>query len=356
MTKMQFEIAGDAVGAEAPCFIIAEAGVNHNGDLGRARTLIDVAADAGANAVKFQTFRSDRVVAPTARKARYQAETTGDGSNQLSMIRELELDLGAFDALRAHAKARGIIFLSTPFDHDSVDYLSAAQVPAFKVGSGDITNVPLLRDIACRGRPVILSTGMSTLAEVDEAVGVLETAGCAALALLHCVSSYPTVPAEANLRAMATLRGAFGRPVGFSDHTIGTDIALASVALGAAILEKHFTLDKGLPGPDHRASLEPDELARMVTSIRAVESALGDGRKAPVESEADCRAVARRSLFLLDDVAPGETIHSTKIVALRPGGGISPIDTDAVCGRQAARPIKGGEMLQWQDLAAIASS
>lgn len=353
MSKYSFEIAGVGVGGDAPCFIIAEAGVNHNGDLARARALVDVAADAGADAVKFQTFKADQIVAPAARKARYQVETTGDNGNQLSMIRGLELDYGAFDALRDHAAARGIIFLSTPFDHDSVGYLSEAQVPAFKVGSGDITNVPLLRDIASRGRPVILSSGMSTLAEVDEAVAVLESAGCEELALLHCVSSYPTAPAEVNLRAMATMAQAFGRPVGFSDHTIGGDIALASVAMGAALLEKHFTLDKTLPGPDHRASLEPDELARMVASIRAVESAFGDGRKVPAPSEADCRAVARRSLFVLDDVAAGETINPAKVVALRPGGGISPREADSVCGRRAARAIRGGEMLQWQDLEAV---
>ncbi|MHA1572213.1 MAG: N-acetylneuraminate synthase [Alphaproteobacteria bacterium] len=356
MSKTRFEIAGRGVGDGASCFVIAEAGVNHNGDLARARELIDVAADAGADAVKFQTFQSDQVVAPLAAKARYQAETTGDDGSQLSMIRGLELDYEAFDELRGHSADRDIIFLSTPFDHDSVRYLSQAKVPAFKVGSGDITNVPLLRDIAGRGRPVILSTGMSTLAEVDEAMSVVEAAGCEDVAILHCVSSYPTAPEEVNLRAMATMSQAFGRPVGFSDHTIGIDITLAAVAMGAALIEKHFTLDKTLPGPDHRASLEPGELVRMMAGIRAVESALGNGRKVPAESEADCRAVARRSLFVLDDVAPGEVINSAKVIALRPGGGISPRDADAVCGRRAARVIKGGEMLQWQDLEAVSAS
>ncbi len=356
MNKARFEIAGRGVGHEAPCFVIAEAGVNHNGDLARARELVDVAADAGADAVKFQTFRSDQVVAPSAAKARYQAETTGDDGSQLSMIRGLELDYEAFDELREHSSARGIIFLSTPFDHDSVRYLSEAKVPAFKVGSGDINNVPILRDIAGRGRPVILSTGMSTLAEVDEAVAVVEAAGCDDIAILHCVSSYPTAPEEVNLKAMATMRQAFGRPVGFSDHTIGIDITLAAVAMGAALIEKHFTLDKSLPGPDHRASLEPEELARMMTGIRAVESALGNGRKIPAASEADCRAVARRSLFVLEDVAPGDVIEPGKVIALRPGGGIPPREADAVCGRRAARAIKGGEMLQWQDLEAASSS
>ena len=203
---------------------------------------------------------------------------------------------------------------------------------------------------------MILSTGMSTLAEVDEAMSVVEAAGCADVAILHCVSSYPTAPEEVNLKAMATMGQAFGRPVGFSDHTIGIDITLAAVAMGAALIEKHFTLDKTLPGPDHRASLEPGELVRMMAGIRAVESALGSGRKVPAGSEADCRAVARRSLFVRDDVAPGEVIDSAKVIALRPGGGISPREADAVCGRRAARAIKGGQMLQWQDLEVASAS
>lgn len=346
----RFEIAGQAVGG-GRCFVIAEAGVNHNGDIAKARALIDAAVAAGADAVKFQTFKADRVISPSAPKAAYQRATTGSEESQLEMIRRLELSEAEFRQLKQHCNAKGIIFLSTPFDHPSVDFLDGLGVPAFKVPSGEITNLPLLGDIAGRAKPVVLSTGMSDMAEVERAVAALVSHGCPALAILHCVSNYPADPRDANLRAMATLRAKFGRPVGFSDHTAGIDIALAAVALGASVIEKHFTLDKALPGPDHRASLDPQELHALVGGIRRVEQALGDGVKQSKPSEADTRTIARRSLFLRDALPAGQDIAADLLVALRPAGGIEPDQLDQLIGRRAARDLSAGAMLQWSDLA-----
>lgn len=346
----RFEIAGQAVGG-GRCFVIAEAGVNHNGDIAKARGLIDAAVAAGADAVKFQTFKADRVISPSALKAAYQRATTGGEESQLEMIRRLELSEAKFRQLKQHCDAKGIIFLSTPFDHESVDFLDSLGVPAFKVPSGEITNLPLLGDIAGRAKPVVLSTGMSDMAEVERAVGALVSHGSPALAILHCVSNYPADPRDANLRAMATLRAKFGRPVGFSDHTAGIDIALAAVALGASVIEKHFTLDKTLPGPDHRASLDPQELQALVGGIRRVEQALGDGVKLAKPSEADTRTAARRSLFLRNALPAGRDIAADQLVALRPAGGIEPDQLDQLIGRRAARDLAAGDMLQWSDLA-----
>ena len=272
-----FDIGSARIGA-GRCFVIAEAGVNHNGDTEMAARLIDAAANAGADAVKFQTFRAEHVVSAHAPKAAYQRATTGDGEGQLDMVRALELPADSFGALKSHADRRGILFLSTPFDHGSVDLLHKLDVAAFKIASGEITNLPLLRHVAALGKPVILSTGMSYLSEVEAAVRALQSSGLDRLALLHCVSNYPADPADVNLRAMATLSAAFAVPVGYSDHTTGIEVALAAAARGAAVLEKHFTLDRASPGADHRASLEPAELTAMVAGIRRVESALGDGR------------------------------------------------------------------------------
>lgn len=343
-------IDGHEVGG-GRCFVVAEAGVNHNGDPALARRLIDEAAAAGADAVKFQTFRADRVVSPSAPKAAYQTANTGGAQSQLEMIRALELDGEQFAHLKAHCARRGILFLSTPFDEDSADLLRGLGVPAFKVPSGEITNLPLVRHVGGLGRPVILSTGMATLEEVGRAVDTLSAAGCPGLAILHCVSDYPAAPEDTNLRAMATLREAFGVPVGLSDHSEGIEIALAAVALGAAVIEKHVTLDKALPGPDHRASLDPGELRALVAGIRKVEAALGDGIKAPRPAEADTSAVARRSLFLRAGLGAGEDIRADNLVALRPAGGIPPDELERVVGRRAARDLEAGAMLRRSDLA-----
>jgi N-acetylneuraminate synthase/N,N'-diacetyllegionaminate synthase len=344
-------IAGRPIGRGHPCFVIAEAGVNHNGDVDRARALIDAAAGAGADAVKFQSFSADRLVTPAAAKAAYQRRTTDPAESQAAMLRALELSPDAQRALFAHARARGIVFMSSPFDPDSADLLAALPVPAFKLGSGEITNLPFLAYVAGKGLPVILSTGMSTLDEVVVAVDTIRGAGCRALAVLHCVSDYPARPEDANLHAMATLAAALAAPVGFSDHTPGIAVALAAVALGAAIVEKHLTLDRTLPGPDHAASLEPAELAALVAGVRAVEAALGDGVKAPRGAELANREVARRSLAAAVDIAAGEVIEAGMVTALRPGTGIPPGRLCDVVGRRTRRAVAAHALLAWDDLA-----
>lgn len=344
------EIAGRPVGPGHPCFVIAEAGINHNGDLAMARRLIEVAAEAGADAVKFQTFKAELVISPGAPKAAYQLAHTDPGESQLEMARGWQLDFDDFLGLQEICRACGVVFLSTPFDLPSLEFLDHAAVPAIKIASGEVTNFPLLRRAGATGRPVILSTGMSSLAEVEAAAAELRAGGCRDLVVLHCVSNYPADPRDANLRAMATLAAALGVPVGYSDHTAGLPVALAAVALGATMLEKHFTLDKSLPGPDHAASLDPAELGALIEGLRAVEAALGDGEKAPRLAEANTRQVARRSLFLVRDLAAGEPLEPDALVALRPAGGIAPNEIDDLTGRKAARSLPAGHMLQWPDL------
>jgi len=332
-------------------FIIAEAGVNHNGSLDRAFQLVDAAADAGADAVKFQTFKADSLVSRAAPKAQYQVATTGADESQHEMIRKLELDEAAHAALIAHCRERRIEFLSTPFDPESLELLAGKfGIARIKLSSGDITNAPLLLLAARSGKPVILSTGMSTLDEVAAALGVLAfgyreahakpsiaafdrcfatAEGRAALGdkvvLLHCTTEYPAPMADVNLRAMGTLRDAFGLPVGYSDHTPGIAIPTAAVALGAVVIEKHFTLDRSLPGPDHKASLEPDELKQMVRAIREVEAALGSPIKQPAPSELGNRPVARKSLVAARDIVMGEVFTPENLAVKRPGDGISPV-------------------------------
>ena len=348
---MSFRIGARAIGDEAACFVIAEAGVNHNGDAALAHRLIDAAVGTGADAVKFQTFRAERLAAPTAAKADYQARTTDAAESQLAMLQRLELTAADFAALKAHCEERGLIFLSTPFEEESADLLERLGVAAFKLPSGEVTNLPFLRHVARKGRPIILSTGMSEMAEVTAAVDAIAAAGPAPLALLHCTSAYPADPAESNLRAMGTLSAAFRVPVGFSDHTPGVAVAIAAAALGAAIIEKHFTLDRDLPGPDHKTSLEPGELATMVAGIRCAQLALGDGVKQPKPGESDTARIARKSLVALRDLAPGVVIEAGMIAAMRPGTGISPAMQKSVEGRRVARPVAAGTPLQWQDLA-----
>ncbi|HET6977572.1 MAG TPA: N-acetylneuraminate synthase [Pyrinomonadaceae bacterium] len=340
------QIANKLIGPQQPVFVIAEAGVNHNGDLKLARDLIDVAVDAGADAVKFQTFRADLLATSEAPKAEYQLQTTGNAESQFEMLQRLELSSDAHRELQAYCRERGILFLSTPFDEESVDLLDALGVPAFKISSGDLTNSPLLEYIAGKGKPVILSTGMSELSELIEAVSVLNLGGCENPILLHCVSNYPAEPAESNLRAMQTMRAAFDLPVGFSDHTEGLDVSLAAVALGACVIEKHFTLDRTLPGPDHRASLEPAELRQLVQSIRRIESALGNGRKVPTASEVETAKVARRSLFASVDIPAGATLKREMVMMRRPGTGLSPAILSTLVGQHAVRDIAAGTVLE----------
>lgn len=345
-------IAGRRVGPGLPCFVIAEAGVNHDGDLARALALVDVAADAGANAVKFQTFSAERLALRDAPKADYQQRTTDAAESQHAMLERLELSADDHRALMRRCEERGIVFLSTPFDETAADLLAELGVSAFKTPSGELTNLHYLAHVAGFGKPAIVSTGMATLGEVEAAVAAVREADRGAqLALLHCVSRYPARPHDANLRAMATLAAAFGVPVGWSDHTLGLAISLASVALGACVLEKHITLDRSAPGPDHAASLEPAEITALISQLRDVEAALGDGRKIPTAEEALTAAAARKSLVAARDVAAGSRIADEDLTLMRPGTGIPPALRAQVAGRTARVAIAAGTLLGWDMLA-----
>lgn len=343
-------IGDRSVGPGNPCFVIAEAGVNHNGDAALAIEMVDVAAEAGADALKLQTFVAERVAGPESPKAPYQVETTG-GESQLEMLRALELTVEEQRRVAVRCAERGIVFLSTPFDEESVDIVAELGAPALKVASGELTNVPLLQRAARTGLPVILSTGMAYLEEVESAVDILRTAGAAELIVLHCTSAYPALPADVNLRAMATLARALAVPVGLSDHTDGTTVAAAAVALGAAVVEKHFTLDRSLPGPDHRASLEPRALHLLVQAVRDVEAALGDGVKQPADAERATRLAARRSIAAACDLAAGTVLTHDMLVVLRPGTGLAPGRLRDVTGRRLARGVRRGQPLHADDLA-----
>lgn len=345
------EIAGRPVGARHPCFVIAEAGVNHNGSLERALELVNCAAEAGADAVKFQTFSASRLVTSEAAQADYQRQNMGQELSQLEMLTQLELSVEDHEALVEHCRKREVLFLSTPFDIESADILDDLQVAAFKIASGEITNLPLLDHMARLGRPLIMSTGMSRLGEVEEAVQAIQDAGNNNLALLHCVSNYPADAKDVNLRAMHTLQSAFGRPVGYSDHTLGIEVAMGSVALGACILEKHFTLDSTLPGPDHRASLEPDALQQLIQGIRTVEEALGDGRKKPAACEFNTAEVARKSLVLASPTPAGTTLTENLIAIMRPGTGLPPAMKPHLLNRRTTEDLPAGHLLQWRDVA-----
>jgi N,N'-diacetyllegionaminate synthase len=328
--------------------IIAEAGVNHNGDLDLARQLIDVAADAGANLVKFQTFSADRLVTRTATKADYQTLAVGGEDTQHQMLARLEISAGMHEALIAHCARRNIGFFSTGFDIESLDLLMSLGQEFFKVPSGEITNLPYLRHVGQFGKSVILSTGMATLGEIEAAIDVLERAGTARsqLTVLHCTTEYPTPMAEVNLRAMNSIGAAFGVAVGYSDHTRGIEAAIAAAALGASVIEKHFTLDRTLPGPDHLASLEPGELKAMISAIRNVEIALGDGIKRPTLSESRNRPVARKSLVASMAIKQGEVFSAENLAVKRPGNGISPMRWDEVLGRAAPRNFAADELIE----------
>lgn len=331
--------------------VIAEAGVNHDGDVEVAHRLVDAAADAGADIVKFQTFDPEALAIGGAPKAAYQVASGGDSEDQREMLRRLALPSEVWGGLQAHATDRAIAFLSTPFDARSADLLDALDVPAFKVGSGELTNLPFLADLARRGRPLLLSTGMADMLEVGAAVDAVAHSGDPPVALLHCVSAYPARLADANLRAMETMRTAFSVPVGWSDHTEGPEASIGAAALGAALIEKHLTLDRGRAGPDHRASLEPAAFAALVDAVRGISSALGNGDKVPTPSEANVAAVARRSLHWAKSLLAGGTIGSTDLVALRPGTGISPRELDDLIGRRVVRSVRAGDPVRRSEIA-----
>lgn len=334
--------------------IIAEAGVNHNGDRNTAEKLINAAAEAGADFVKFQTFNVDKITSKSAKKADYQSKNMNDGDdNQYAMLKSLELSDDDHQFLISNCNENRIQFLSTAFDVDGIDYLDGLGLPFFKSPSGEITNYPYLKRLAEKGKPVILSTGMATLEEVKDAIGVLTEFGLAKdqLTVLHCNTEYPTPMEDVNLKAMNTIAEELDVEVGYSDHTLGIEVPIAAVARGAKIIEKHFTLDRNLPGPDHRASLEPNELKAMVKGIRNVEKALsGDGKKVPSNSEIKNKEVARKSIHLKRDMKEGEILEEDDLLPLRPGNGISPMDWNKVIGKKLTRSLSKYDQLKWEHL------
>jgi N-acetylneuraminate synthase len=344
------DVSGKSIGQGHPCFIIAEAGVNHNGEMELARRLVDAAVDAGADAVKFQAFKAAALVDPNAPKADYQLQTTDRAESQFEMIRRLELSADALQEIQAYCASRGTLFLATPFDDESAALLDAMDVPLFKVSSGEVTNLAFLTRLARFGRPIMLSTGMCDLAEVTQAVQTIRAAGNDSIMLLQCVSNYPADPADSNLRAMQTMSEALGVAVGYSDHTLGNEVALAAVALGACVVEKHLTLDRGMAGPDHRASSEPAEFGALVRGIRAVESALGDGCKRPAASERNTAEVARKSLVAARDLPAGATLTAEMLTAIRPGTGLSPALQGQVVGRRLRQAIAARTPLTFEML------
>lgn len=328
-------------------FIIAEAGVNHNGSFELAKQLVDKAVWAGADCIKFQTFNSKNLVSKNAQKAEYQKKTTDSSESQLEMLKKLELSKEEFIELRDYCIQKGIMFLSTPFDLESIDFLASIGVKTWKIPSGEITNYPFLRAIGKRKESVIMSTGMCTLDEVRDAIKVLKDFGTTDITLLHCTTEYPAPYDSVNLKAMLTLQKEFGYKVGYSDHTNGIEIPVAAVAMGASVIEKHFTLDKTMEGPDHKASLEPDELKQMVQSIRNVEVALGNGIKQPSEAEKKNIAIARKSIVAACDIKKGEMFTEKNLTAKRPGNGVSPMKWNTVLGKNAVHDFAEDEIIEF---------
>jgi N-acetylneuraminate synthase/N,N'-diacetyllegionaminate synthase len=346
----KIRINGRLLGVGEPTFIVAEIGVNHNGNMRMARKLIDAAKDAGADSVKFQAFKTERIATKYAEKARYQKETTDPKKSQFNMLKKLELGDAEIKELHHYAQKKNILFLSSAFDEESVDLLDSLNVPAFKIASGELTNLPLLRYMAHKKRPIILSTGLSTLAEIEEALAVIREEGVKDIILLHCVTSYPAKEEDANLKVMDLLKRQFGYPVGFSDHTMSITVPIAAAALGAVLIEKHFTLDKTLPGPDHRASLEPTEFSEMVKGIRDVEKALGDGMKRLTANEEEIRKVARRSIVAKTRIPKGAIIRESMVDFKRPGTGLEPRDLCKIIGKRTKKDIEPDELITFEKL------
>ena len=345
-------------------FVIAEAGVNHNGSVTIAKRMIDAAKEAGADAVKFQTFQAEKLVTASARKANYQIDATGSHETQIEMLQRLQLEPTDFDELFRHCREKGIIFMSTAFDEDSADMLDMLGMEIFKIPSGEITNKPLIEHIAKKGKPVLLSTGMSSIEEVERAISWIKAVQkhiairiesfsypfYSFPVLLHCVSSYPAAFEELNLKAMKVMEDVFKLQVGFSDHSPGIEASIAAVSLGASVIEKHFTLDKNMEGPDHRASLDVRELKELIIAIRNIEVALGDGVKRPVASEVETRTLVRKSIVPIKDIKAGEKIGLDVVGIKRPGTGISPEYLERVVGMVAVRPIAADSVIAWEDV------
>lgn len=329
-------------------FIIAEAGVNHNGKIKIAKKLVDAAKEFKSDAIKFQTFKTEELLIEDAEKADYQKENSQE-KTQYEMLKNLELSSDEFQEIANYTLKKDLIFLSSPFDKESTNLLNDLGIPLFKIASGEITNFPLLKHIAKKGKPVILSTGMSTLGEIDEAINLIEKYN-PQITLMHCVTSYPAKIEDTNLNVIKTLKSAFKKPVGFSDHSIGIEIPIAAVALGSSVIEKHFTLDKNLSGPDHKASLEPHEFAKMVNSIRNVEKGLGNGIKKPTAAENKIKEVARRSIVAKIDIPINTTLTEDMLAIKRPGSGIEPKYYNYLIGKQTNTEIKMNNILKWNQL------
>lgn len=326
-------------------FIIAEAGVNHNGDISIAKKLVDTATQAGVDAIKFQTFITENLVSKDAKKACYQQKSTENQETQFEMLKALELSKDMHLELIAYCEKKNIMFLSTAFDLESIAFLDEMKLPLFKIPSGEITNLPYLKKIGGLGKKIILSTGMSNLEEVEEALKVLRQAGSKDITVLHCNTEYPTPMEDVNLSAMLTLRNVLNVPIGYSDHTLGIEVAIAATALGATVIEKHFTLDKNMEGPDHKASLEPEELQEMVKAIRNIELAIGDGVKQVSLSEERNKQIARKSIVAKTNIARGQTFSEENITAKRSGNGISPMRWDEIIGQIATKNYKEDELI-----------
>lgn len=326
--------------------IIAEAGVNHNGSLEIAKKLVDEAFESGADIIKFQTFISENVISRFADKAEYQKINDPNSENQLEMVKKLELSFYDFLKLEEYCMVKGIEFMSTPFDFESIEFLNTIGMKRWKIPSGEITNLPYLIKIARFNQPVILSTGMSTIEEIETAVNILRNNGVSDLTVLHCTTEYPAPVTDVNLYAMLTIKEKFGVRVGYSDHTIGIEVPIAAVVLGATVIEKHFTLDKNMEGPDHKASLEPHELKEMVDAIRNVEKALGDGVKQPAESERKNMVIARKSVVAKTQIRKGELFTEQNLTVKRPGNGISPMKWFDIIGQKAIRDFQEDELIE----------
>ena len=344
----KIRIGNEAIGIGEPCFIIAESGVNHNGRLDLAKKLVDVAVDCGVDAVKFQTFKSENLVTENAGMASYQERNIGKKGSQLDMLKKLELRYNDFEELKRYCDSKNIIFLSTPHTSDAIDFLDNL-VPAFKIGSGDLNNIPTLKYVAKKGKPIILGTGMSTYKEVEEAVKSIQSEGNNQIILLHCTTSYPCPIEEVNMNAMISMKK-LGCHIGYSDHTLGISTPIMAVAIGAVVIEKHITLDKNMDGPDHRASLNPFELRKMVEEIRRVEIAMGDGNKCPTNTEMEIAKVARKSLVAKVDIPKSTVITKNMIVIKRPGTGIEPKLINDVVGRVTKCKIYKDELITWDGI------
>ncbi|MEA4821528.1 MAG: N-acetylneuraminate synthase [Erysipelotrichales bacterium] len=330
-------------------FIIAEAGDNHNGNFDLALKLVDIAVEAKADCVKFQTFITENIIAKNAKKADYQIKNTGSTENQFEMVKKLELSFEQFKEIKKYCDKKNILFLSTPFDLDSIDFLNSIEIPFWKIPSGEITNLPYLEKIAKTGKDIIMSTGMATMSEISETLNVLRSNGSGKITLLHCNTEYPTPMIDVNLKAMQSFAENFQVDFGYSDHTVGIEVPIAAVALGASVIEKHFTIDKNMEGPDHKASLEPNELKEMVTSIRNIELALGSSFKFPTPSESKNKDIARKSIVAKTNIRRGDILTTDNVTTKRPGTGISPMCWYDIIGTKAIKDFIEDEEIKIEE-------